>query len=135
MLVMIRYFLDQIQNKKKKSYLNSLSELPTEVEDKPPPVGYELGKLKEKNLMQRDEHSSEFWTHFQHDEAKMTGHDMLYNLCPYHMSFQPSYIPSIAHHGSGFVENSKVDLYAENEFCVVDSWHKKNGPRCQLLEE
>ena len=31
--------------------MNSLSELPTEMEDKPPPAGYELGKLKEKNLM------------------------------------------------------------------------------------
>ena len=33
------------------------SELPNEVEDKPQPVGCELVKLKEKNLMQRDEHS------------------------------------------------------------------------------
>ena len=31
-----------------KSYLKSLLELLTEVEDKPPPAGYELGKLKEK---------------------------------------------------------------------------------------
>ena len=82
----------------KKSDLKSLFELLTEVEDKPPPAGYELGKLKEKNMMHRDEHSSEFWNPLQHDEAEMTGHDMHSNLCPYHMSFQPSKIPCIAHH-------------------------------------
>ena len=35
----------------------SSSKIPNEVEDKPPPVGCELGKLKEKNMMQRVEHS------------------------------------------------------------------------------
>ena len=85
--------------------------------------------------MQRDEHSLEFWTPLQHDEAEMTGHEMLSNLYPYHISFQPSEIPSIAHHGSNFAENSKDDLYAENEFCVVDPCHKRNGLGCQLLEE
>ena len=72
-----------------KSDLDSLSKLPTEMEDKPPPAGYELGKLKDKNLIQRDEHSSQFFTPLQNDEAEMTRHEMLSNLCPYHMSFQP----------------------------------------------
>ena len=44
------------------SGLKSSSELRNEVEDKPPPAGCELGKLKEKNLMQRDEHNSCRWT-------------------------------------------------------------------------
>ena len=26
-------------------------------------------------------------------------------------------------------------MYVENEFCVVDPCHKKNGPVCQILEE
>ena len=33
------------------SYIKTSSELPNEVEDKPPPVRCELGKLKETNLM------------------------------------------------------------------------------------
>ena len=53
----------------------------------------------------------------QHDKAEMTGHEMLSNLCPYHMSFQPSEIPSTPRHGNDFAENSKADLYAENELC------------------
>ena len=32
---------------------NTSSELPNEVEDKPPPVGCELGKLKEINMMHK----------------------------------------------------------------------------------
>ena len=40
------------------SYINTSFELPNQVEEKPPPVGCELGKLKEKNMMQRDEHNS-----------------------------------------------------------------------------
>ena len=52
-------------------------ELSNEVEDKLPPTGCELGKLKEKNLMQRDEHISEFGTPFQHDEEKITRHEMI----------------------------------------------------------
>ena len=86
-------------------------------------------------MMQRDEHSSEFWTPLQHDEAEMTGHEMLSNLFRYHVSFQPSQIPSTTHHGSDFIENSKANLYNENEFCVVGPCHKKNGHVCQILEE
>ena len=41
-----------------KSDLKSLFELLNEVEDNSPPVGCELVKLKEKNMMQRDEHRS-----------------------------------------------------------------------------
>ena len=41
-----------------KSDLNSLSKLLIEMEDKPPPARYEIGKLKEKNMRQRDEHNS-----------------------------------------------------------------------------
>ena len=55
------YFVSDPKEEKNPN-MKSLSELPTEMEDKPPPAGYELGKMKEKNLMQRDEHSSEFWT-------------------------------------------------------------------------
>ena len=110
--------------------MKSLVDIPKELEDKPPPAGYELGKLKEKNLMQRDEHSSEFWTPLQHDEAEMKGHEMLYNLCIVHMSSQPSEIPSTSHHGSECAENSKADLYVEDEFYVVDSCYKKNGHIC-----
>ena len=82
-------------------------------------------------MLQRDEHNSEFWTPLQHDEFEMTWHEMISN----HMSFQPSNIPSTSNHGSDFAENSKADLYDENEFCVVDPCHKKSSIICQLLEE
>ena len=85
--------------------------------------------------MQRDEHSSEFWNFLQHDEAEMPRHDIPSNSCKYHMSFQPSEIPSTSHHGSDFAENSKADLFDENEFCVVDPCHKKSSIICHLLEE
>ena len=104
------------------------------MEDKPPLARCELGNLKEKNLMQREGYSSKCWTLLQHDEAEIPGNEMLSDFCTYHMSFQPSYIPSTSHHGSDFAENAKVDLYAENEFCVVDRFHKINGPICHLLE-
>ena len=65
----------------------------------------------------------------------MIGHEMLFNLFSYHMSFQPSEIPYSSHHGSDFVENSKADLFDENEFCVLDPCHKKSSIICQLLEE
>ena len=119
----------------KVSDLKSLSEFPKEVEDKPPPIGCELGNLKEKNMMQRDGHSSEFWNILQHDEAEILRHEMLSDFCIDHMSFQPSEIPSTSNHGSDFVENSKASLYVENEFCVVDPWNKKNGIICYLLKE
>ena len=38
------------------SYIKTSLELPNELEDKPPPVGCELVKLKDKSLMKRDEH-------------------------------------------------------------------------------
>ena len=57
------------------------------------------------------------------------------DFCTNHMSFQPLEIPSTSHHGSDFVENSKADLYDENEFCVIDPCHKKSSIICQLLEE
>ena len=69
------------------------------------------------------------------DEDKMARYDLLYDLCKYHISLQPSEIPSTSHHGSDFAEDSKVDLYVENEFCGVVPCHKKNGLICQLLEE
>ena len=96
------------------------------MEDKPPLAGYELGKLKEENMMQRNEHISEFWTLMQHDEADMTMHEMLSN----HMSFQPLEIPCTSHHGSECEENSKVGMFVEDEFCVVDPCHKKNRHIC-----
>ena len=85
-------------------------------------------------MMQRDGHSLEFWTLLQHDEDEMPRHKILSDFCKDHMSFQPSEISSTSHHGSDFAENSKADLYVENEFCVVDPCHKKNGLICQLLE-
>ena len=85
--------------------------------------------------MQRDGHSSEFWTLLQHDEAEMPRHEMLSDFCTDHMSFHPSEIPSISHHESECEENSKADLYVEDDFYVVDSCHKKNGHLCQLFEE
>ena len=81
--------------------------------------------------MQREEHGSEFWTLLQNDEALMTRNETISD----HMSFQPSDIPSTSHHGSECAKNSKADLYVEDEFCVVDPCHKKNGHICQLLEE
>ena len=51
------------------------------------------------------------------------------------MAFQYLYIPSTSHHGSDFVENSKDDLYAKNEFCVGDPCQKQDGHVCQILEE
>ena len=115
--------------------MKSSSELPNEVEDKPPPVGCELENLKDKNMMQRDAHSSDFCTLLQHDEDEIPRHEVIYYFFKDHMSFQPSEIPSTSHHGSDFAENSKVDLYGENDFCVVDPCHKKNGLIFHLLEE
>ena len=103
------------------SYFNSSSELPKEVEDKPPPAGCELGNLKEKNMMQREGHSSECWTLLQHDEAEIPRNEMLSDFYTDHLSFQHSEIPSTSHHGSDFAENAKADLYAENEFWVCGS--------------
>ena len=40
--------------------MKSSSELPKEVEYKPPPAECELGNLKEKNMMQRDGYGSKF---------------------------------------------------------------------------
>ena len=60
----------------------------------------------------------------------MSRHDMLSDFCTDHMSFQPSEIPSTPHHGSVFAENSKAELFVENEFCVMDPGHKKNGIIC-----
>ena len=82
--------------------------------------------------MQRDGYSSEFWTLLQHDEAEMPRHDILSDPCKYHMSFQPSEIPSTSHQGSDFAENSKADLFGKNEFCVVDPCHKKSSIICQI---
>ena len=71
----------------------------------------------------------------QHGEDEIPRNEILSYFYIDHMSFQHSEIPSTSHHGSDFVENPKDDLYAENDFCVVDPCHKKNGPICQLLEE
>ena len=60
---------------------------------------------------------------------------MLSYFCIDHMSFHPLEIPSTSHHGSDFAENSKANLYDENEFFVVDPCHKKSSIICQLLEE
>ena len=46
---------------------------------------------------------------------------------------KPLEIPSTSHHGSDFAEDSKADLYVENEICVVDPCHKKNCPICQII--
>ena len=75
-----------------------------------------------------------FWTPLQHYEAEMEGNEMIYNLFPYHMSFQPSNIPSTTHHGSDFARNSKASLYVEKEFCVVHPCHKHNYLRLKPLE-
>ena len=84
--------------------------------------------------MQRDAHSSNFCTLLQHDEDEMPRNEVLSDFCKGHMPFQPLEIPSTSHHGSDFAENSKVDLYVENEFCVVDPCHNKNSLISQLLE-
>ena len=57
--------------------MNSSFEFPNEVEDKPPLVRCELGNLKEKNLVQRDAHGSEFWTLLQHDEVASTSEERI----------------------------------------------------------
>ena len=43
----------------------------------PPPSGCELENLKEENLVQRDAHSSEFWTLLQHDEVSSTSEERI----------------------------------------------------------
>ena len=42
------------------------------MEDKPPLAGCELGNMKKKNLMQRNENISYFWTLLQYDEVATT---------------------------------------------------------------
>ena len=105
------------------------------MEDKPPPSVCEVENSKEKNLMQRDAHSSDFCTLSQNDEDEMPMYAILSDLCNDHISLQLSYIPYTSHHGGYFAEDSKADLYVENEFYVVDPCHKKNGLISQLLEE
>ena len=80
--------------------------------------------------MQRDEHGSDFCTLLQHDEDEIPRNEVLSDFLKYHMSFQPSEIPSTSHHGSDFAENSKASLYVENAFCVVDPCHKENFLIC-----
>ena len=69
--------------------MESSIDIPNEVGDKPPPSGCKLENSKERNLMQREEHSSKFWTLLQHDEALMKRHEIISD----HMSFQHIYLP------------------------------------------
>ena len=73
--------------------------------------------------MQREEHGSEFWNLLYNNEYLMT----IIEIISDHMSFHPLDIPSNLHHGNECAENSKASLYVEDEFCVVDPCHKKNG--------
>ena len=57
--------------------MKSLVELPNEVEDKPPPVVCEVENSKDKDLMQRDAHSSYFCTYWQYDEDEMPKYEVL----------------------------------------------------------
>ena len=60
------------------------------------------------------------------------------DFCNSHVHLQPSdpwEDGKTSHHGSECAENSKADLYVEDEFYVVDPCYKKNGHICQLLEE
>ena len=114
--------------------MKSSVDLPNEVEDKPPSARCKLENSKEKNMMQRDAHSSYFGTPLHDDEDEILRNEMIYGFCNHQMTFQPLDILSTSHHGSDFAENSKVDLYVENEFCIMDPCHKKNGLICQLLE-
>ena len=59
---------------------------------------------------------------------------VIYDFQKYHISFQPSEIPSTSYHGSDFATYSKDDRYDENEICVVDPCHKKDGLMCQPFE-
>ena len=52
------------------SDINSSFEFHNEVEGKPPPARCELGNLKEKNMMQRDENKSDFCTLLQQRDEK-----------------------------------------------------------------
>ena len=88
------------------------------MEDKPPPDGCKLENSKGKNLMQRDAYSSKFCTPLQHDEGEIPRNDILSSFCKNKMSFQPSKIPSTSHHGSNFAENSKDDMYDEDDTLV-----------------
>ena len=47
------------------------------MEDKPPLAGCEIGNLKEENMVQRDAHSSDFWTLLQHDEVAYTSEERI----------------------------------------------------------
>ena len=132
---MVKEYFGSDPKEQEISDLNPSFEFPNEVESKHPPSGCELGNLKEKNLMQREGHSSECWTLLQHDEAEIPRHEMLSDFHIDHMSFQHSEIPSTLDHGSECAENSKDGLYVEDEFYVVDSCHKKNGHICYILGE
>ena len=83
---MVKEYFGSDPKEQEISDLNSSFELRNEVEGKPPPARYELGNLKEKNLMQREGHSSECWTLLQHDEAKIPRHEMLSDFYTDHMS-------------------------------------------------
>ena len=69
---MVKEYFGSDPKEQEISYLNSSFEFPNEVEDNPPPDRCELGNLKEKNMVQRDAHSFEFWTLLQHDEVVST---------------------------------------------------------------
>ena len=82
-----------------RSDLISSSELPNEVEDKPPPSGCERGKLKEKHLMHKYEHNSNFCTLLQQYEFTSTSEvniDNGNNLHPPIISKEVHEPPSIA---------------------------------------
>ena len=57
--------------------MNLSFEFPNEVEYKPPLVRCELGNMKEKNMVQRDAHSSEFSTLLQNDEVASTSEERI----------------------------------------------------------
>ena len=84
---MVKTYFGSDPKEQEISDLNSSFELCNEVEGKPPPARYELGNLKEKNLMQREGHNSECWTLLQYDEAEIPRHEMLSDFHIDHMSF------------------------------------------------
>ena len=53
---MVKEYFGSDPKEQEISDLNSSFELPNEVEGRPPPVGSELGNLREKNSIQRDAH-------------------------------------------------------------------------------
>ena len=83
------------------------------MKDKSPPAVCEVENSKEKNMMQRDAHSSDFCTYWHHDEYEMPKYEVLSNFCRDYTSLHPYDIPSPSYSVNELIRYSNVDVCAK----------------------